>query len=409
MGADAFSSHKPPNEPRKPVRLSAVPARFRFSDHLIVERGYIRQTVPAILLAVSVIGIVILGLGGKGFVATNDVAWVRDPPALEFRGNGLAYTGVLSLPDSVTPNEAATLFLVLDPDRPSSQRGFQIIATFSSGDSQSQFAVAQWQRQLLVINGDNYDHSMRRPRLETEITDDADRFVFLAIRFGPGSSELFVDGVRTSAVSSTFSLAPGETKVRLILGDSLELQNAWSGRIAGLALFQDRLPEAELARAWQHWSAHQRFSMPAPAAASVYYNFGEPPGAGVVDLSGRGNDLLLPEIRQPLQPDFARLSLQASSPEDMLVNALGFMPFGFLLAWVLGSRSRLTGGRVLIVVMTLSGLLSGAIEVSQAWLPARTSSMLDLILNISGAVCGAMIHSLVLVTTKRSRIPKAPD
>jgi len=365
--------------------------------------------MPAILLAISVIGIVILGLGGKGFVATNDVAWVSDPPALEFRGNGLAYTGVLSLPDSVTPNEAATLFLVLDPDRGSSQRGFQIIATFSSGDSQSQFAVAQWKRHLIVMNGDNYDHSMRRPRLTTEITDVADRFVFLAIRFGPGSSELFIDGVRTSTVNSTFNLPPDETKLRLILGDSLELQNAWSGRVAGFALFQDRLPEAELARAWQHWSAHQRFSLAAPAAASVYYNFAQPPGAEVADLSSRGNDLQLPQIRQPLQPDFASLSLQPSSPQDMLVNALGFMPFGFLLAWVLGSGSRLTGGRMLIVVIIISGLLSGAIEVSQAWLPARTSSMLDLILNISGAACGAIIHRLVLATTNRSRILKAPD
>ena len=93
----------------------------------------------------------------------------------------------------------------------------------------------------------------------------------------------------------------------------------------------------------------------------------------------------------------------------MLVNALGFIPFGFLLAWVLGSGSRLTGGRILIVVIIVSGLLSGAIEVSQAWLPARTSSVLDLILNISGAACGAIIHRLVLVTTNRSRILKAAD
>jgi len=51
-GADAFER----------VRLSTVPPGFRFSDHLIVERGHTRQTMPAILLAISVIGIVILGL-----------------------------------------------------------------------------------------------------------------------------------------------------------------------------------------------------------------------------------------------------------------------------------------------------------------------------------------------------------
>ena len=368
-----------------------------------------RRTIPAILLAVSVLGIAIAGLAGKGFVATNDVAWVSDPPALEFRGNGLAYTGVLSLPDSVANNEGATLFLVLDPERGSSERGFQIIATFSSGDSRSQLAVAQWHQQLVVMNGDDYEYSQRRPRLTTEVDDDADRFVFLAIRLGARSSELFVDGVRTSALSSTFNLPPDEAKLRLILGDSFELGNAWSGRIAGMALFPDRLPETEIARAWQHWSTHQRFSLAAPAAASIYYDFAQPPGAEVVDLSGRGNDLLLPRIRKPLQPDLASLSLQPSSTQDMWINVLGFMPFGFLLAWVLGCDSRFSSGRAFLLVIIVSSLLSGAIEVSQAWLPARTSSILDLILNVSGAACGAVIHRLGVATTNRSRIPKASD
>jgi VanZ family protein len=382
---------------------------FHFGPSRLLEVFLSRRTIPAILLAISVLGIAIAGLAGKGFVATNDVDWVSDPPALEFHGNGLAYTGVLSLPDSAADDEGATLFLVLDPDRGSSERGFQIIATFNSGESKSQFAVAQWKRQLIVMNGDDYEYSQRRPRLTTEIDDDADRFVFLAIRLGAGSSELFVDGVRTSAMSSTFNLPPDEAKLRLILGDSFELRNAWSGRIAGMALFQDRLPEAELARAWQHWSTHQRFSLVAPAAASIYYDFAPPPGAEVVDLSGRGNDLLLPRIRKPLQPDFPSLSLQPSSTQDMWINVLGFMPFGFLLAWVLGSGSRFTSGRVLLLVIVVSSLLSGAIEVSQAWLPARTSSILDLILNVSGAACGAIIHRLGVVTTHRSRILKARD
>ncbi len=85
------------------------------------------------------------------------------------------------------------------------------------------------------------------------------------------------------------------------------------------------------------------------------------------------------------------------------------MPFGFLLAWVLGCDSRSSSGRALLLVIVVSTLLSGAIEVSQAWLPARTSSILDLILNVSGAACGAIIHRLGVATTNRSRLPKARD
>jgi glycopeptide antibiotics resistance protein len=46
-------------------------------------------------------------------------------------------------------------------------------------------------------------------------------------------------------------------------------------------------------------------------------------------------------------------------------------------------------------VVLCSGLLSGSIELTQAWLPARTSSLLDLLLNISGGGCGAVVFSIL--------------
>lgn len=94
-----------------------------------------------------------------------------------------------------------------------------------------------------------------------------------------------------------------------------------------------------------------------------------------------GHDVL-DFLRQPL-PRF----LQAF---DIVVNVLAYIPIGLLAALALPSRSHQP------VVVALFGTAVGAslslsMEVTQAYLPGRISSALDLITNVAGAVLGAAI------------------
>jgi VanZ family protein len=68
---------------------------------------------------------------------------------------------------------------------------------------------------------------------------------------------------------------------------------------------------------------------------------------------------------------------------DALSNILLFLPIGFLY--------RLTGGSVRGALLTGAGV-SLSIEMIQLFLPARTSSVIDLICNSSGAMLGALLH-----------------
>ncbi len=82
---------------------------------------------------------------------------------------------------------------------------------------------------------------------------------------------------------------------------------------------------------------------------------------------------------------------------DMLANAAGYAPLGFLLALAFLRRSRRIGERSYARVAAfcgatlLSAALSFAMEAAQTYLPSRVPSNLDFGLNVAGALGGAAL------------------
>ena len=76
---------------------------------------------------------------------------------------------------------------------------------------------------------------------------------------------------------------------------------------------------------------------------------------------------------------------------DVAINFIGFVPLGFLLAVVLMQSGSLGAKAVFRLTVVFCFMLSLGIEVAQAWLPSRSSSLLDLVMNTVGALVGALI------------------
>lgn len=78
--------------------------------------------------------------------------------------------------------------------------------------------------------------------------------------------------------------------------------------------------------------------------------------------------------------------------EDIVLNVLGYVPLGFVLAPTLLPRF----GRVPAIIATtlLAGLLSLSIETTQNFLPTRISSNLDFGCNLAGALVGAIFGAV---------------
>ncbi len=76
---------------------------------------------------------------------------------------------------------------------------------------------------------------------------------------------------------------------------------------------------------------------------------------------------------------------------DTIINLLGFVPLGFVLSIVLGGSGRLSNRDVLMTTVAMCFVFSLSIEIAQAWLPSRSSSLQDWVLNTSGGWLGAFI------------------
>lgn len=83
---------------------------------------------------------------------------------------------------------------------------------------------------------------------------------------------------------------------------------------------------------------------------------------------------------------------------DAVINLLAYLPFGFLLALTL--RARIAALPSVILSLCAGTLLSAGMEYLQMYLPARTSSNLDLLNNSLGALAGALLAVSVASWTR---------
>jgi VanZ family protein len=82
------------------------------------------------------------------------------------------------------------------------------------------------------------------------------------------------------------------------------------------------------------------------------------------------------------------LSHRHSGYPDLLTNFILYIPLGFLVV-----RLRLPKGHFMSTIslaIVSGGILSLSLEYMQAFIPGRTTSLLDLVLNISGTMCGTL-------------------
>lgn len=72
---------------------------------------------------------------------------------------------------------------------------------------------------------------------------------------------------------------------------------------------------------------------------------------------------------------------------DIIVNVLGYFPFGMLVVLALYPSPR--GVPAMLIALLAAVLLSGSVEALQTFLPRRVSSKVDLASNVTGALLGA--------------------
>jgi glycopeptide antibiotics resistance protein len=110
--------------------------------------------------------------------------------------------------------------------------------------------------------------------------------------------------------------------------------------------------------------------------------------------------LTIPETFKPVRrkllvPPWPDFQWNWSFVQDMTVNLLGFIPAGFFFAALLLRATRQKRLTVYVITAILGAGLSLFIELTQAWLPTRDSSLTDMVCNAAGTILGIAIYHVL--------------
>ncbi|HAV65388.1 MAG TPA: hypothetical protein DCY13_23810, partial [Verrucomicrobiales bacterium] len=272
---------------------------------------------------------------------------------------------------------------------------FEFIASFHDGDDSSQFVLGQWRHHLILMQGDDYRHARKLPRLTVDVTDRLDQPMLITIAAGPAGTALWVNDATVDASPKLSAQLPSSGDgARLVLGNSVHARHGWRGVLHRLIMVPGALPHSEVERLARGWLDDTSLELQSGSMPLLDLRFDGPTGSVVQDQSGRGNDLVVPPRATALERSLFAWKLvpgeiNRSLAVDIIVNLTGFIPFGWLLLADPGMR-RLLRGRLIMAVLA-GFLFSLGLETVQAWIPTRSSSLLDLFLNTAGTAVGALL------------------
>ncbi|OUS34986.1 VanZ family protein ['Osedax' symbiont bacterium Rs2_46_30_T18] len=255
---------------------------------------------------------------------------------------------------------------------------FQFLLLISDGNPDRQLIIAQVRDYIIVMNGDDYNHSKNTPRIRIKISNRFKGYQQLSLRVDKRRTSLSLSGLpKVTRKGALVKIPSSKTGVRLLLSANEILDNNWRGAIKSLSI-------SSIEKTDQRHSLVNFDAKHAPIA-----------------IADSAAWLLIPEKLTMLKRvvlEAASFNINSQSTiRDMLLNVFGFIPFGLLLAAILQQQIASFGSRYyqycFVIMLTFIGSLSlsFAIEYSQSWLITRHSSLQDLYLNSLGGTLGALL------------------
>jgi hypothetical protein len=351
-----------------------------------------------------VVGYFVVGLWPFDFLLPNRINWLTDHPGLQFAPYGSAYepTSLSAVPGSGGAAGTAAHFTVelwLEAQHEPANNVFDIL-TIHNRCLPFDFVIGQWKQDLLLrATLQTRQSTSKIPEVGLDNGIPAGKTGFFTIRSDVAGTDFYQDGIGV-AHFPRFVLNAEALDGQLILGNDASGKNSWTGRLFGLALYNRALDATEVARHYLLWTQGHTHQLARSPGLTALYFFNEGAGQWVQDSSGNHHDVIIPANFRPVQrdlliPPWKDLSYYRPDYPDIVVNILGFIPFGFcffLHRCLREPRQRMANA----LLVVLSGMtVSLTIEVIQAWLPNRVSSMTDLLTNTAGTLLGVVLAILI--------------
>lgn len=352
------------------------------------------------LSLVILIGILFFGLRPKGFHSSNNVNWITDKPGISFGSYGIAYTALSDkrIESDFPESGSFSIEIAIKPE-PRNQEGFNLILVLHDGRDRNQLLIGQYCSSLIIMNGNDYSNRRKTKRIALNQVFQSPKEIFLSITTGDEDTSAYIDGRLIKRKKHLKLEIPrgGNTAPRLILGNSVYGNSSWRGDIYGLAFYGYDLTSEQVKLHFNNWSKEQKFSYANQYKPSLLYLFDEKKGEMAIDHANGNHELKIPTRmhileKRILAPPWIDLKLNKSFIQDFVINLVGFIPLGFILSATFIELGGTLKKRVILITVALCFAISLIIEVAQGWMPSRSSQILDLMLNTSGALIGTMAY-----------------
>lgn len=353
------------------------------------------------LTAAVLLAILFFGLRPKGMRFENAVRLIPVKGAIAFEKNGIAFVDDVSSVRQAQPTDELTIEMaVLAGDN--NGRGFRSLLMMHDGNDRRQLFVGQWESSIIVMNGNDYDHTRRLPRLSVKNAFSTDKVTFLTITASANGTYLYIDGRLAGADKNWQLTIPAQGKqLRLILGNSVTGKGSWTGEVYGLAVYGSTLPPETVKKHHDKWMQDASFTPDGKNDLRMLYTFKAQSGDWVPDRSGENQPLHIPTHPTVLKKTFLsapwhQFKLNRSFLVDTILNVIGFIPIGAVLyGWLRQTRLFAPRTKVWATLMICS-IISLGIEILQAWIPTRSSSLMDWSMNTLGAWLGVWLFARVI-------------
>lgn len=348
-----------------------------------------------LLCILIVAGFLVTGLWPFNFRPRNRIEWLSNENGIHIEPLSVSRSlGVLDLGKPKTHSAssgAVTLELLIEAEREPTGNTAALLSLYG-GDLPENLLIAQW-KSAFLLRSVVWDPQGRRRYRETGINPvlQNGRRRFIAVTSGPEGILFYVDGNRAGVHPKT-RLRPEALRGQLILGDWARGNSRWNGKLFGLAAFARALPAVEIRRHRQLWRQGRAKELGSEDGITALYLFDEKSGRTIHDSSPLQNILVIPQLYAVSRKTILSASWeQWLNWEDVAVNVLGFIPFGFLcyIYQMMPRPERRLHNFFLVVAAGF--VISAAIELTQVFLPTRDSSFSDVVWNTIGTALGVIL------------------
>jgi VanZ family protein len=334
----------------------------------------------------------------KGYRPENGADWLPTGGGLRFDGSGVAFTeAFFPVGEGSTAQVAGLTIEMLLHVEEMENAAFRYILSVHGGSDQQQLLIGQWRRWLMVMNGDDYDAKQGLPKIYVDLGAARPRTVWFAVVADGGGTSVFLDGRLVKHHANLHLGYPsGGGRVRLVLGNSVWAKHGWRGAIQGLALYSHALDEKQPRLHYDQWAAGGALALDRAALPEIFYGFEAPVAGRLMNRAADRYHLEVPALMRVLKREYLQWPRFGSDSRrhmlsDGALNLAGFVPLGFVLVVLLGRLGDGAARVRWVAAIGVACLLSVFMEVVQAWIPSRDSSMLDWVLNTVGTGLGGWL------------------